>query len=319
MSGDSSGPARNAAIVFSLDDRFISPALVTMESIRRCGGELCGVTLVILTTDLCSSSIAALEEGAQRLGLPISIRRTVDVAELGAIEKWAIPTCLRLFTGDAAADFDRALYLDSDVLVLSELAPLLDVDLKGRSVAAVINYPPIEVMRVAIRRSNRGAADPDAPYFNAAVMLIDTERWMRLSIGRDSRLFLNRYPATRLLDQDALNMVLVNDWQALDRAWNAPAGQLDAMPMFAGLAQMNRSLVAAVREWEEAQQKPKILHFTGKPKPWDADYPWPELRQRYFEFVRTDAVLCWPEDRAQTSEQVSGDVRIREFQRSRAR
>lgn len=309
--------SRNAAIVFSIDERFLSPLQVTMESIRCCGGPLPGVTFVILTAGLCRSSVTALEKAAQRVGLPISIRTIADIDQLGAVEQWAIPTCLRLFAGDVAAEFDRALYLDTDILVLSQLAPLIDTDLQGRTVAAVGNHPPIDVMRVAIRRSNRGNIDPDAPYFNAGVLVIDTERWRRLAIGSNSRAFLRRYPSTRLLDQDALNMLLVNDWLALPKAWNAPAGRLDATPMFAGLAQMNRSLVAAVQAWEEAQRQPNILHFTGKPKPWDEEYPWPELRKRYFGFVPPDVTLSWPEDRPQTSKHLGGDFRKREFQRSR--
>jgi len=307
-------PARSAAIVLALNDRFVPPAQVTLESIRQHGGPLDGVSLVIINAGLTAASIDALHASAAAAGLPLRIETVHDTSELGAIPAWAQSTCLRLYTGDLTQDFARALYLDSDMIVLSALAPLLDADLRDRTVAAVLNYPPLDVIRIAIPRSRRGTADGDAPYFNAGVLLVDTARWARLGVGQRSRAFLHQYPATRLLDQDALNIALVDDWLPLEKEWNAPAGPIAGAPMLGGLAGLQGGMSGTMREWEEAQAKPRILHFTGHPKPWEPGYPWAELQQQFTALMRPEFGSTWPSAQVATID-VNGQPRARDFRR----
>jgi len=306
--------ARHAAIVLALNDRFVPPGQVTIESIRQHGGPLDDVALVVITAGLSAASIDALDTSAAAAGLPLLIRTVHDTSALGAIPDWAQSTCLRLYTGDLCQDFARALYLDSDMIVLSPLAPLLDADLGGRTAAAVVNYPPLDVIRVAIPRSRRGEVDGDAPYFNAGVFLIDTARWASRAIGERSRAFLRQHPTTRLLDQDAWNVVLVDDWRALDKEWNAPAGPLNTAPMLGGLGQLNAGMGDTMREWEAAQARPKILHFTGHPKPWEAAYPWADLQQQFTALMRPEFGSTWPSAQHAVTE-VNGQTRARDFKR----
>ena len=307
-------PARSAASGLALDDRFVPPARVTLESIRRYGGRLDGVSLVVITAGLTNASVDALHASAAAAGLPLAIKTVHDTSDLGDVAAWAQSTCLRLYTGDLAQEFARALYLDADMLVLGELAPLIDVDLRGRTAAAVINYPPMDVVRIAIPRSRRGAMDGDAPYFNAGVLLVDTARWAQLSVGQRSRAFLQRFPTTRLFDQDALNVALIDDWHALDKAWNTPAGPIHLAPMFGGLATLVDGMGDTMREWEVAQAKPRILHFTGHPKPWELAYPWTELQQQFAALMRPEFGSTWPASRATTVD-VNGQPRTRDFRR----
>jgi lipopolysaccharide biosynthesis glycosyltransferase len=308
--------ARNAAIVLSLNDRFILPARATIESIGRNGGALDGVTLVVLTTGLSPASVEALRASASRARLPLAVRTVTDIGELGAIPSWAVSTCLRLYLGDVCREFDRALYLDSDMLILSHLGPVLDVELGGRTAAAVLNHPPLDVMRVAIPRSRRGAADPDAPYFNAGVLMVDVGRWASREVGPRSRGFISQFPTTRLLDQDALNVALVNDWVHLDKAWNIPAGPLDEAPMLRGLSQMNPSMIEALDAWKRAQKHPKILHFTGQPKPWEAGYPWRDLQAQYEAYISPDFGSDWPSSRPDAVVDPDTTQKVREFRRT---
>jgi lipopolysaccharide biosynthesis glycosyltransferase len=307
-------PARPAAIVLALNDRFVPPAQVTLESIRQYGGRLDGVSLVVITAGLTTASVDALHASAAAARLPLAIKTVHDTSELGDIAAWAQSTCLRLYMGDLAQEFARALYLDSDMLVLSALAPLIDVDLHGRTAAAVINYPPMDVVRIAIPRSRRGTVDGDAPYFNAGVLLVDPARWAQLSVGQRSRAFLRQFPTTRLFDQDALNIALIDDWHALEKEWNTPAGPIDMAPIFGGLAALHRGMSDTMREWQVAQARPRILHFTGHPKPWESDYPWTELQQQFTALMRPEFGSAWPSSEAATVD-VNGQQHTRDFRR----
>lgn len=304
------------ALVMSVDDRFILPARVTLESLRCHSAGIRGARLVILSRALSPTSVQALEDSASRAGLQLELRIVPDIGELGEVADWVVPSCLRLYAGEYCAGARRGLYLDSDLLILADLSALLDAELAGASAAAVVNHPPFDTVRVALRRSQRDGADADAHYFNAGVLLFDPERWSGRAIGRRSREYLRRYPATRLFDQDALNVALERDWRALDMEWNVPAGRLDDAPVLKGLLRMNPGLADTLRAWQAAQQRPKILHFTGLPKPWNAAYPWPELAQQYREYVPLTFGADWPSFRAVATVQRDGDERIREFRRT---
>jgi lipopolysaccharide biosynthesis glycosyltransferase len=311
-----SSRSRSAAIVICLDDRFVPPARAMLESIGCNGGELDGVSLVALTRGLTRASVEALEQSAARAGLPFLIRQIPDVNEIGGVPGWAVSTCLRLYVGDMCGDFERVLYLDSDLLILRELAPLIDHDYGEHAGAAVLNHPPLNVMRVAIPHSRRGDVDGDAPYFNAGVLLFDTARWNSRAIGRKSREFMRRFPATRLFDQDALNVAMVNDWSQLGKEWNVPAGPLDDAPMMRGLARMSSSLPGEIAEWTRTQHAPGILHFTGQPKPWENGYPWPKLAQLYAQYMLPEFGSSWPSTQAAGSLDASAGQRVREFRRA---
>lgn len=304
------------AIAMTLDDRYAPPARVTIESIHRNGGSKRGVTLVVVSRGLSDASIAALRETSASTGIPIEFRVVEDVSELGAIPDWAVPACLRLFVGDVCADYDRVLFLDADLLILGDLDPLMHCDLGGLSAAAVVHFPPMSVMRVAVPKSRRGDANPEAPYFNAGVVLFDVRRWQERSIGLRSRAFLSRYPATRILDQDAWNVVLSGDWRVLDKEWNVPAGPMDDAPILRGLSHMNPAITEELRSWEPAQQHPRILHYVGQPKPWESNYPWAELANLYRGYMRPEFGTDWPGYQERLIATDNNELRTREFIRT---
>lgn len=309
--------SRNSAIVLCINDRFVPPTQAMIESIRVNGGNLDGVSLVIISEGLNQESIESLERSASQADLPLHIKLVSDTSELGNVASWAISACLRLYVGEMCEEFDRALFLDADMVVLKDLSPVLDIDLDGKSAASVINFPPLDSLRVAVPRSRRGDVDGDAAYFNAGVILFDIKRWKEKRIGERSRAFLNRFPTTRIFDQDALNIALANDWVQLDMGWNAPAGPLDTAPMLKGLARMNPSIDQKLKAWEQAQKDPYILHFTGQPKPWENAYPWPEFSEIFHQYVLPEFGDSWPSSKTESvSDPESGQEKTREFRRN---
>lgn len=303
------------AIAFCLNDRFLPPACALLESIGRHGGALEGLTLVAIATNLSERSMHELQRCASSNALALQVRIVTDTDGLGAISETALSTCLRLYLGEMCHDFERVLYLDCDMLVLSELAPLIRFDLQGRTAAATINHPPFSVMRVAIPRSRRASAAADAAYFNAGVLLIDVHRWKERAVGERARAYISEYPDTRLLDQDALNIALANDWCHLDKEWNSPAGPLDGAPMLRGLAHIDPSMARTLEQWAFAQAQPRILHFTGQPKPWERDYLWRDLSEMYARYMLPAFASQWPSSKQAVAGGIAGEQRLREFRR----
>lgn len=132
----------------------------------------------------------------------------------------------RYFLGDfLPAGATRCLYLDTDLLVLRDLAELAAIDLEpeGLSAPVLAAVPDVSVRldpdnSDAARRL--GLADAGG-YFNSGVLAIDLERWRRLGVAE--RLVAYSIANETILhsqDQDALNGVLAEQVLRIDPVWN---------------------------------------------------------------------------------------------------
>jgi hypothetical protein len=132
---------------------------------------------------------------------------------------------------------DRLVYLDSDIIISEPLDRLIDLDLRGASLAAA--------------HCAESLADPNRSnsYFNAGVMLIDRDRWMRHDMLKSCVEFFQRNgPTAKFQDQDFLNALFAQDWRPLSPRWNFQPPYMDT-GLFGALT-------------------PAIHHFWGRWKPW---------------------------------------------------
>jgi lipopolysaccharide biosynthesis glycosyltransferase len=145
----------------------------------------------------------------------------------------------------------RALYLDADILVLDDLAPIWELDLEGSVLGAVLD----QRLSKHIKTSNASLTGlPHVrDYFNAGVILIDLARWRAERISEKALEYLKIYPHSLYSDQDALNVACDGLWKQLDPRWNYY--QIDLKKPLSDLS---------------AAQRPGIVHFHGCLKPWDA-------------------------------------------------
>ncbi len=234
-------PARSRhAVAFCCDANYLPYAAFAADRIARQAPEL--DVLICATEPL---------EVPQALGL----RQCVIGAEglfdgFGLDERRTLATYLRLTLPDALhEDYDRILYLDADIHVQGgDFAALVKADLKGRPAAAVRDNQQW-------RSPSRHPADlkslglPNAPYFNAGVLLIDVPGWRRDNLLRRA-LDFGADHAGRMThkDQTLLNATLHSNWAELSPVWNW---------------QYTRS-----SRLFEAMADANIVHFIGPVKPW---------------------------------------------------
>jgi lipopolysaccharide biosynthesis glycosyltransferase len=176
-------------------------------------------------------------------------------------------TLLRLQLPSVLKDVDRVIYLDSDLIVLKDIATLYDTDLSDFPLAACLDFwlasapapaPPGWAAEEwpKFLREVVGLADHKS-YFNAGVMVMDLARFRSTNLMRAAEEFLERKNyETAYVDQDALNHVIKGAFVRLDPRWNVlgsrnPTGLGDAA------APINSD--------------PWILHYAGPNKPWNCD------------------------------------------------
>lgn len=159
----------------------------------------------------------------------------------------------RLFIPDLLPGHDRAIYIDSDALVIADLEPLWRFGLDDDLLAGVVDpgMLPESLERFAV---------PQGQYVNSGVMLINLERWRTEQIGARCVDQLRRHPDFELADQTAINIVAKGRIRHLDPRFNH---------------------FAANRMRGDAQDL-RILHFTGADKPWEtAGMPLGEIFRAY--------------------------------------
>lgn len=149
-----------------------------------------------------------------------------------------------------AADYDRLLYLDSDILFLrGDISALLSCDLGGRPVGAVLDNLHHRSPKKAMIEF-KAVGRKTSKYFNAGVLLIDVARYLSQDIEKKTFAYavpeLERYMHTR--DQSMMNLALAGNWAELAPQWNFPS--------------FHRYFFFL--HWAD----PCFLHFMSSRKPW---------------------------------------------------
>lgn len=253
------------AVVLCCDDNYLPYALLALAQLDR----LCPAR----GFDLCLVSTAELK---LPVSLDLDLRQIVlDPAErlsgMNMDDRRKVSAYLRLLLpGVLAGDYDRILYLDSDIWVKGgDFDGLLATDLHGHPVGCVRDNQQWRTPGRKVQEF-RDFNLPHAPYFNSGVILFDVTSWIAQGIETKALAFGARNGA-RLLrhDQTLLNCVLHRNWAELSPVWNWQ------------YTWSTRLL--------EPMADANILHFIGSRKPWNStrgEYP-PQLRRNYAAFVAT--------------------------------
>ena len=241
-------------IALSMNSAYVMPSLVCMVSILECNKG--PITFYVLYSRLTQSEIDFMASHIKKYGgdhslIPIKIGDDVfaDSPAPGrskeAYFRLLIPRVL-------PANVDRCLYLDSDIIVQGDLAPLYASSFEGK--ALVVCQDMGEFLFYHNERHELLGIPPGRPYFNSGVLLFNLE-YFRTSF--DVKIFFDYVKANpeklKFLDQDVLNALMY------DKVTFADAGLYDYMEILVNPALSGDALARAV-----------IIHFLKKP--WKYSY-----------------------------------------------
>lgn len=191
-------------------------------------------------------------------------------ARFNGKQMYSIATYYRIFLPSLLPEtIDRILYLDCDIIVLSDVKELYDLYLDGYGLAAVKDFSPYDnYHRNKMGLSMRHSA------FCAGMMMINLDYWRRTNAQEALLEYSTRdWEHVYLQDQDALNFVFRDSWFMLPYKWGKT--QLVVAP----IDKIQRSF-----DIYEFAEKPCIIHYAGHIKPWYN--VWFEERNYYWLYVR---------------------------------
>ena len=271
-------PLSDVVIVFACSESFVPYLSVATQSIIENADPRRRYDIIVLTRDISPASMITLTRQVKSEHVGIGF---LDVdAALGDIElphhgHFRPETYYRLLAPQLLPNVDKAIYLDSDLIVCDDIAKLYDVDVAGYPLAATRDADTIgqidgyDTTVGPYLKNELGMSDPH-DYFQAGVLLMNLAR-IRSTVTPEEFLELSTQRMWRWLDQDVLNKVVNGNYVRVHMRWN----------YLMDWQHLRRTHIVAnapedVRtEYDEAAKNPAIIHFAGPDnRPWlypDAD------------------------------------------------
>ena len=255
-------------IVFAVNDSYAQHLCVAMVSVlENHPGR--AFDFYVLTDFVSDANRSLLREAAARYGGD----HRVEFLSVGnePFERFANNiahitrhTYYRFLIPELLPDTARALYLDADLVVDGDLSELWRMPLGGALCAGVRD---LYVERLGYKP--RIGLTPDDLYVNAGVLLMDLDAMRREgATALLMRTAAERSAGFEFQDQDVLNVALRGRIREVPAKWNYASDN-----------------AAAGRN--AAAEKPVIVHYTGRVKPWSV---WEKsrnpLRGLYFRYLK---------------------------------
>lgn len=240
-------------LCFGIDDNYVPPFIVALDSVRRNTNEPLAVHILHLElsskaqkrilNEFCSSTLSVQFHQINNDSNP-HLQSGKGYISASTYLRLSIPKIL---------EEPYAIYLDADILVTGNLGALwaqrTQIETSGAVADGYVNK------RLKDHLCNLGLS-PEDTYINSGVQLMNLASWRALNISQKAIDFLCDYPdKSRYADQDAGNVALRQHLTLLDPQWNTTSWDLRAST---GLA--DRLLATG--------GPTKIVHFTGPDKPW---------------------------------------------------
>lgn len=268
-------------VAFATDYKFRYYTGVALHTLIRHASPETQYEILILANSLTSSDgaiFAKLVEDRKNFTLRILEMRE-KIAELG-VEKfylgnYAIAVYYRLFLHELLPQYDKVLYLDSDILVQADVGELFQTDLGNNALGAIKDRVTNRLTFFAYIRNTLKMRRP-GKYFNSGVLLMDLNKLRNSDFSHRVRGEINSGIPFRFPDQDILNRLLCGKVSYLNAAWNH-----------------------MIQNGKHIEQK-KIVHFPAL-TPWFsvrdplAAFWWSVAEETFFVQEMKEELSCSPE------------------------
>ena len=215
---------REIPIFFAVDDGYCPFLAVAIQSMIDNSSPENHYSIKVLNTDISRENKNKISKykreniSIEFVDLNYYIRKVKD--KLYTRDYYSKTTYFRLFIPNLYPQYDKALYLDSDIVILDDIANLFNTDLGNNLVAAapddVIQFHPVFQ---AYAEKVVGVADYHR-YFNAGVLLMNLHQLRRFKFQEKFVYLLDKIKFSVAQDQDYLNRLCKGRVKLVDRVWN---------------------------------------------------------------------------------------------------
>ena len=276
------------SIVFALNDSYVKYFGVVLQSLITHANTKYTYDILIFNTNITDKHKKQIQCMLPK-NIIVRFYNVSDIfyeqfsqLSLISMQHWGIETYFRLFIPFIMHDYDRILYLDTDMCVNNDLSELFFYNLNNKSIGAVKDTisPVIDLPKYLTRknffRENLEMIKPEN-YFNAGMILYNIKN-INIDIYQEKLLKGFTLPV-QFPDQDILNYIFYNDVCFIENKWN----------YMYGWCVWDLSYIDSIhgdfrKLFLEARENPYIIHYTSSRKPWN--YPTGEKADIWWQYAR---------------------------------
>ena len=237
-------------IFFAVDDGYIPFLAVALQSLIENSSKNYYYSIKILYTNIEEENKQKISKykkenvNIEFVDLNYYIKKVKD--KLYTRDYYTKTTYFRLFIPNLYPQYDKAIYLDSDIVVLGDIAELYNVNM-GNNLIAAAPDDVIQTTKVFQEYAEKvvGVADY-RNYFNAGILLMNLDEFRKFNFQEKFLYLLETIKFTVAQDQDYLNRLCKGKVKIIDKAW-------DRMPI-------------AIEDMKE--EDIKVIHYNLAYKPW---------------------------------------------------
>lgn len=211
-------------VFFAVDYKYAPMLGVTLKSMLQNASKDYFYKIYVLTTNLADDLKEKVlnSSDAQNASIEfISLKEKLDCYSnmFHLRDYYSQETYFRLFIASLYPEYDKVLYLDSDLLILDDISKMFNVDLGDNLLGATVEETVLTINEfgeyvekaLGVKREN---------YFNAGIIVINTKKYREEKIQEKFVKLLNRFPFRIAQDQDYLNVLCKDRVHYFDLGWN---------------------------------------------------------------------------------------------------
>ena len=214
---------KKVPVFYACDDNFVKYTMVSLHSMMENASKDRQYEIHILHTDISERMQKLLKEMSNE-NFTVQFDNVTDYLKsirnkLPLRDYYSKTTYFRLFIAEMFPEYEKAIYIDSDTIVLGDVAELYDYEL-GDSYVGACNeqvmiqedvYGTYVEQVVGVERNN---------YFNAGMIVINCEQFRKNHVLEQFMELLQMYNFVVTQDEDYLNLICHNKVCWLPQKWN---------------------------------------------------------------------------------------------------
>ena len=273
-------------VVYATNDNYAKYMTVSIKSLIEHTSDNKNYDIIILETDIkndLKNAIQSMADDYKNISIRIlntePIYNNEDTKNFFCHLYYSKEMYLRLFIPEILKDYEKAIYIDCDTIIQSDVAELFDEDITNFDIAAAkefnsvpktndypkVNYYFNSVLKIKDMNN----------YINSGVLVMNLPRLRNVNLPKKAFELLDRHKELLYPDQDLLNVICEGNIKIIHNDWNFIFAITPALLN-------NNKFIDLATEWKHGLANPKLIHYITDVKPWDnPEMPYGDIWWKY--------------------------------------
>lgn len=276
----------NIPVVFACSDVFIPHAAAAMQSLIEHSSASYNYDLIFLHTEISESNQRVMQTmvtGFANVSLRfVNVKEHIVPERLHVHAQYSVETFYRLLIPQLLQNYEKIIYLDSDITILHDVADLLKADIGDNLLGATYDPGMICMYETDLQQTKSymdnilQLKQPNL-YFQAGVLVFNIYQFNKTFAPYELLEFAEKNEYI-YVDQDLLNVKCSGRVHILDLRW-------DVMPTVKSNIDWSKvGLESLHNAYLKSYKEPYIVHHASQIKPWF--YPPIDYAEVYWKYAR---------------------------------